>query len=217
MNAIHPAILRPLNQTIVEQIAARVMLTHRAQSIGARASPTRAALRARPRGHSEASYEEARPPSGGARAFTHLFNAMSPSGRTLPGMVCAALVSPAFVRILARRPHVLSKPDSNRPHGHGATVCMLTPTRCRRRPAASSISTAGPPRYPSRRCLRSTMTAFGLLSGPWTKQCVTSSTSLRVDLGDALAMAAGSQGLFSGATTKRGRIAPGIPRASCIS
>lgn len=59
-------------------------------------------------GHSDASYAEAcAAVKAGARAFTHLFNAMSaPAGRE-PGMVGAALdLSEAFVGIIADGHHV---------------------------------------------------------------------------------------------------------------
>ncbi|MCP3390631.1 N-acetylglucosamine-6-phosphate deacetylase [Bradyrhizobium sp. CCGB12] len=59
-------------------------------------------------GHSDASYEEARRAvEVGARAFTHLFNAMSaPTGRE-PGMVGAALdLDEAFVGLIADGHHV---------------------------------------------------------------------------------------------------------------
>lgn len=59
-------------------------------------------------GHSDASYEEARRAvEAGARAFTHLFNAMSaPTGRE-PGMVGAALdLDDAFVGLIADGHHV---------------------------------------------------------------------------------------------------------------
>jgi N-acetylglucosamine-6-phosphate deacetylase len=59
-------------------------------------------------GHSEASYEQARAAiRAGARAFTHLFNAMSPPVGREPGMVGAALdLADAFVGIIADGHHV---------------------------------------------------------------------------------------------------------------
>ena len=59
-------------------------------------------------GHSEATYEEAQAGlAAGARAFTHLFNAMSPLQSRRPGMVGAALNSPdAFAGIIADGHHV---------------------------------------------------------------------------------------------------------------
>jgi N-acetylglucosamine-6-phosphate deacetylase len=59
-------------------------------------------------GHSEAGYEDARAAvEAGARAFTHLFNAMSPPVGREPGMVGAALdLAAAFVGIIADGHHV---------------------------------------------------------------------------------------------------------------
>jgi N-acetylglucosamine-6-phosphate deacetylase len=59
-------------------------------------------------GHSEAGYEDARAAvEAGARAFTHLFNAMSPPVGREPGMVGAALdLADAFVGIIADGHHV---------------------------------------------------------------------------------------------------------------
>lgn len=59
-------------------------------------------------GHSDASYEEGRRAvDAGARAFTHLFNAMSPPTGREPGMVGAALdLDEAFVGLIADGHHV---------------------------------------------------------------------------------------------------------------
>jgi N-acetylglucosamine-6-phosphate deacetylase len=59
-------------------------------------------------GHSEASYAEARAAlDHGARAFTHLHNAMSPLTGREPGMVGAALSDPdSFVGVIADGYHV---------------------------------------------------------------------------------------------------------------
>jgi N-acetylglucosamine-6-phosphate deacetylase len=59
-------------------------------------------------GHSEATYEEAQAGlAAGARAFTHLFNAMSALQGRKPGMVGAALDSrEAFVGVIADGRHV---------------------------------------------------------------------------------------------------------------
>ncbi len=59
-------------------------------------------------GHSEATYDEAQAGlAAGARAFTHLFNAMSPLQSRRPGMVGAALDSrEAFVGVIADGHHV---------------------------------------------------------------------------------------------------------------
>jgi N-acetylglucosamine-6-phosphate deacetylase len=59
-------------------------------------------------GHSDATYEEARAAiAAGARAFTHLFNAMSPLAGRAPGMVGAALHDvDSFVGVIADGFHV---------------------------------------------------------------------------------------------------------------
>ena len=59
-------------------------------------------------GHAEATYEEARAGlAAGARAFTHLFNAMSPLAGRAPGMVGAALADrESFVGVIADGLHV---------------------------------------------------------------------------------------------------------------
>ena len=59
-------------------------------------------------GHSNATYEEAMTAvAAGARAFTHLFNAMSPFAGRQPGMVGAALDSPeTFVGVIADGQHI---------------------------------------------------------------------------------------------------------------
>jgi N-acetylglucosamine-6-phosphate deacetylase len=59
-------------------------------------------------GHSDATYEQAQAGiAAGGRAFTHLFNAMSPLQGRLPGMVGAALDSKdAYVGIIADGHHV---------------------------------------------------------------------------------------------------------------
>jgi len=59
-------------------------------------------------GHSNATYEEAMTAvAAGARAFTHLFNAMSPFAGRQPGMVGAALDTPeTFVGVIADGQHI---------------------------------------------------------------------------------------------------------------
>ena len=59
-------------------------------------------------GHSDASYDEAKQALGaGARAFTHLYNAMSQMNGREPGMVGAALSEPdSFAGIIADGHHV---------------------------------------------------------------------------------------------------------------
>ena len=88
-------------------------------------------------GHSEAGYEEARAAvRAGARAFTHLFNAMSASIGREPGMVGAALdLADAFVGIIADGHHVH---DANLRVAFAAKRrdrFMLLPMQCHQQPA----------------------------------------------------------------------------------
>jgi N-acetylglucosamine-6-phosphate deacetylase len=105
--------IRPIEpgdiETIVNADCGAVMLTlapnrTHADAIGALAA--RGVLVSL--GHSEATYEEAQVGlAAGARAFTHLFNAMSPLQGRKPGMVGAALDSrEAFVGVIADGHHV---------------------------------------------------------------------------------------------------------------
>ena len=105
--------IRPIETSDIEMIAdadcGAVMLTVAPNRISADAIRTLAGRGVLVSlGHSEASYDEALAGvAAGARAFTHLFNAMSPFlGRT-PGMVGAALdAKDAFVGIIADGHHV---------------------------------------------------------------------------------------------------------------
>jgi N-acetylglucosamine-6-phosphate deacetylase len=105
--------IRPIEPSDIEMIASAdcgaVMLTVAPNRIPAdtvRALAARGVLMSL--GHSEASYEEAQAAvAAGARAFTHLFNAMSPFQGRKPGMVGAALdAKEAFVGIIADGHHV---------------------------------------------------------------------------------------------------------------
>jgi N-acetylglucosamine-6-phosphate deacetylase len=105
--------IRPIEQSDIEMIAdadcGAVMLTlapNRVPADAIRALAARGVLVSL--GHSEADYEEAQAGlAAGARAFTHLFNAMSPFQARKPGMVGAALDSKdAFVGIIADGYHV---------------------------------------------------------------------------------------------------------------
>ena len=93
-------------------------------------------------GHSDASCEEARAAlSAGARAFTHLFNAMSQLQNREPGMVGAALTDPSsYCGIIADGHHVhplaLQVALKTKPKGRLFLVTDAMP------PAAG-----GPPRF----------------------------------------------------------------------
>ena len=105
--------IRPIEPSDIEMIAGAdcgaMMLTvapNRVPADAIRALAARGVLVSL--GHSEATYEEAQAGlAAGARAFTHLFNAMSPFQGRKPGMVGAALDSKeAFVGIIADGHHV---------------------------------------------------------------------------------------------------------------
>ena len=106
-------LIRPIEPDDIDMIAGAdcgaVMLTlapNRIHGEAIRTLATRGVLVSL--GHSEAAYEEAQAGlAAGARAFTHLFNAMSPFQGRRPGMVGAALDSQeAFVGIIADGHHV---------------------------------------------------------------------------------------------------------------
>jgi N-acetylglucosamine-6-phosphate deacetylase len=163
-------------------------------------------------GHSEASYEEARAAiQAGARAFTHLFNAMSASVGREPGMVGAALdLAHAFVGIIADGHHV-----------HEANLRIALAAK--RHDRFMLISDAMPPAaggpdhfgLQGRRvthangCLR-------LEDGTLAGSVLTMDEAVRyvvnvigLDLGDALAMASRVPATFLRRDNELGRIAPG--------
>lgn len=58
-------------------------------------------------GHSDGTFDEAMCAiNGGAKSFTHLFNAMSGLHHRNPGLVGAALISDAYVELIADKVHV---------------------------------------------------------------------------------------------------------------
>ncbi|WFU44247.1 N-acetylglucosamine-6-phosphate deacetylase [Bradyrhizobium sp. CB82] len=163
-------------------------------------------------GHSDASYEEAcAAVKAGARAFTHLFNAMSaPAGRT-PGMVGAALdLAEAFVGIIADGHHVheanLRIAFAAKRHDRFMLITDAMP------PAAG-----GPDQFDlqGRRvtradgCLRledGTLAGSVLTMDEAVRYAV---NVVRLDLTDALAMASRVPATFLRRETELGRIAPG--------
>jgi N-acetylglucosamine-6-phosphate deacetylase len=163
-------------------------------------------------GHSEAAYEEAQAGlAAGARAFTHLFNAMSPLQGRQPGMVGAALESKdAFVGIIADGRHVhpasLRIAFAAKPHDRMMLITDAMP------PAAD-----GPDSFmlQGRRvarvdgCLR-------LDDGTIAGSVITMDQALRfcvhtvgVTLADALTMASRAPATFLRRDRDLGRIAPG--------
>jgi len=163
-------------------------------------------------GHSEASYEEARAAiQAGARAFTHLFNAMSPSVGREPGMVGAALdLADAFVGIIADGHHV-----------HEANLRIAFAAK--RRDRFMLITDAMPPAaggaddfdLQGRRVTR-TDGCLRLDDGTLAGSVLTMDEAVRyvvnvvgLDLGAALAMASRIPATFLRRDKDLGRIAPG--------
>lgn len=163
-------------------------------------------------GHSDASYAEAcAAVKAGARAFTHLFNAMSsPAGRA-PGMVGAALdFTEAFVGIIADGHHVheanLRIAFAAKRHDRFMLITDAMP------PAAG-----GPDQFDlqGRRvscadgCLRledGTLAGSVLTMDEAVRYAV---NVVRLDLADALAMASRVPATFLRRDAELGRIAPG--------
>jgi len=163
-------------------------------------------------GHSEASYAEARAAvRAGARAFTHLFNAMSASAGREPGMVGAALdLADAFVGLIADGHHV-----------HEANLRIALAAK--RHDRFMLISDAMPPAaggpdhfdLQGRRVTR----ADGCLrldDGTLAGSALTMDEAVRyavnvvgLDLGHALAMASRVPATFLRREKDLGRIAPG--------
>ena len=200
-------------ETIVDADCGAVMVTLAPNRVGA-ASITELARRGVlvSLGHSEASYEQARAAiQAGARAFTHLFNAMSASVGREPGMVGAALdLADAFVGIIADGHHV-----------HEANLRIALAAK--RHDRFMLISDAMPPTVggpdhfdlQGRRVTR-VNGCLRLDDGTLAGSVLTMDEAVRyvvnvvgVDLGDALAMASRVPATFLRRDNELGRIAPG--------
>lgn len=163
-------------------------------------------------GHSDASYEEGRRAvEAGARAFTHLFNAMSaPTGRE-PGMVGAALdLDEAFVGLIADGHHV---------HEANLRIALAAKRRDRFMLITDAMPPAagGPDHFDlqGRRvtcvdgCLRlddGTLAGSVLTMDEAVRYAV---NVVRLPLADALAMASRVPATFLRRDTELGCIAPG--------
>lgn len=163
-------------------------------------------------GHSNASYDEARGAvQAGARAFTHLFNAMSaPTGRE-PGMVGAALdLDEAFVGLIADGHHV---------HEANLRIALAAKRRDRFMLVTDAMPPAagGPAQFDlqGRRvtcadgCLRlddGTLAGSVLTMDEAVRYAI---DVIRLPLADALAMASRVPATFLRRDTELGRIAPG--------
>ena len=163
-------------------------------------------------GHSDASYEQASAAvSAGARAFTHLYNAMSaPTGRK-PGMVGAALdLADTFVGIIADGHHVH---DANLRIAFAAKrhdrVMLITD--------AMPPAGGGPDEFDLQgRRVRRADGYLRLDDGTLAGSVLTMDEAVRyaikvarLPLGDALAMASRVPATFLRCETELGRIAPG--------
>jgi N-acetylglucosamine-6-phosphate deacetylase len=162
-------------------------------------------------GHAEASYEEARAGlAAGARAFTHLFNAMSPLAGRAPGMVGAALAdSESFVGVIA---------DGF--HAHPASVAVAFAAKRHDRVMlitdAMPPAAGGPDRF--RMQDRWIITADGRLTledGTLAGSSLTMEVAARnavsfgVPLADALIMSSRAPAEFLRRGEDLGRLAPG--------
>jgi len=200
-------------ETIVDADCGAVMVTLAPNRVGAAsiAELARRGVVASLR-HSEASYEQARAAiQAGARAFTHLFNAMSASVGREPGMVGAALdLADAFVGIIADGHHV-----------HEANLRIALAAK--RHDRFMLISDAMPPTVggpdhfdlQGRRVTR-VNGCLRLDDGTLAGSVLTMDEAVRyvvnvvgVDLGDALAMASRVPATFLRRDNELGRIAPG--------
>ena len=163
-------------------------------------------------GHSDATYEEAQTGlAAGARAFTHLFNAMSPLQGRRPGMVGAALdCEQAFVGVIADGCHV---------HPGSLRIAFAAKPRDR----VMLITDAMPPAAggPDSFLLQGRRVArvdgcLRLEDGTIAGSVITMDEALRfcvrtigVTLGHALAMASRAPAAFLRRDRDLGRIAPG--------
>ena len=200
-------------ETIVDADCGAVMVTLAPNRVGA-ASIAELARRGVlvSLGHSEASYEEARAAiQAGARAFTHLFNAMSASVGREPGMVGAALdLADAFVGIIADGHHV---------HEANLRIALAVKRHDRFMLISDAMPpTAGGPDHfdlQGRRVTRANG-CLRLEDGTLAGSVLTMDEAVRyvvnvvgVDLGDALAMASRVPATFLRRDNELGRIAPG--------
>jgi N-acetylglucosamine-6-phosphate deacetylase len=209
--------IRPIEPSDIEMIAnadcGAVILTvapNRVPADAIRALAARGVLVSL--GHSEASYEEAQAGLlAGARAFTHLFNAMSPFQGRKPGMVGAALdAKDAFVGIIADGHHV---------HPASLRIAFAAKPRDRMMLITDAMPPAadGPDSFllQGRRvarvegCLRlgdGTIAGSVITMDEAVRYCV---GTVGVTLADALTMASRTPAAFLRRDGDLGRIAPG--------
>lgn len=163
-------------------------------------------------GHSDASYAEAqRAIEAGARAFTHLYNAMSQMNGREPGMAGAALAGrESYVGIIADGHHV---------HDAALKVAIAakTPSRIMLVTDAMPSAAGGPPSFDLQgrevklsggrlELSDGTLAGSNLTMDAAVRHCV---TKLGVDLAQALRMASLNPAGFLRREHELGRIAPG--------
>jgi N-acetylglucosamine-6-phosphate deacetylase len=163
-------------------------------------------------GHAEASHAEAElAVRSGARAFTHLFNAMSQMNGREPGMVGTALSDPeCFASIIADGHHV---------HDAAMKVAFAAKPYSRMFLITDAMPTAagGPGHFElqGRKVLRNdgrlqledgTLAGSDLTMDKAVRYCV---NRLKLDLGETLNMAALTPARLIGKDHELGRIAPG--------
>lgn len=163
-------------------------------------------------GHSDASHDEARTALGaGARAFTHLYNAMSQMTGREPGMVGAALSDPgSYVGIIADGHHV---------HDAALRVALAAKDPSRMMLISDAMPTAagGPGSFElqGRKVTRhggrlqltdGTLAGSDLTMDQALRYCV---QGLGLDLAQSLRMASRNPAAFLRRSHELGRIAPG--------
>ena len=163
-------------------------------------------------GHAEATYEEAMAALGsGARAFTHIFNAMSQMTGREPGMVGAALGDPAsFVGVIADGHHV---------HDAVLRVAFAVKQASRMMLISDAMPTAagGPAAFDLQgravvlengrlQLEDGTLAGSNLTMDAAVRYCV---NTLKLDLGATLRMASLTPACFLRVEHQMGRIAPG--------
>ena len=163
-------------------------------------------------GHAEATYEEAMAALGsGARAFTHIFNAMSQMTGRQPGMVGAALDDPqSFVGVIADGHHV---------HDAALRVAFAVKQASRMMLISDAMPTAagGPAAFDLQgravvlengrlQLEDGTLAGSNLTMDEAVRYCV---NTLKLDLGATLRMASLNPAGFLRRDHELGRIAPG--------
>jgi N-acetylglucosamine-6-phosphate deacetylase len=164
-------------------------------------------------GHSDASCEEARLAlEAGARAFTHLYNAMSQMNGREPGMVGAALSDPeSYVGIIA---------DGHPVHDAALRVAFAAKNPARMMLVTDAMPTAagGPSSFElqGREVRRNNGTRLELPDGTLAGSNLTMDEAVRhcvkglgLDLAQSLRMASLNPAAFLGRDHELGRIAPG--------